>query len=418
MKLAIKINSQKVYATIIAYMVSFLPLITLVNGITGEMGGITAWDSYIFVALLLGMLLIGFVSLVHERNNLRIDCFIVLAFFVCSYLSSIVLFPQNSKYLFSDLTDFFGNPVYSIFLLSLPGYFFARHLRNYPLFCSIMRKFAYVVVGLSIIVFFFMKNSFATQYLSFSYNMLLHLLFLLFYKPKKGRVWHIAIVVLGVFVFVVGGARGALVSFIVCCVVYFLVTRRQVIQNIVITIIASGGICVFVILKNEILALLLPLLTKMNINSRTIRMMLASEMLNNSGRDEIAEEVIKNINIFGHGMMGDRVVCSGVYAHNLFLELICDFGVILGSALSFIIVVVVAVGVIRKIEHNQPWIILLLSTGFLKLMLSGSFFDFEPAFFVLMGLCANSLAENRADYEELKESLATDNTDIFKKMRD
>lgn len=408
MRMIVKIEPQKVYASIIAYMLSFLGLITLVNSINNEIGLVTALDSYIFISILLGMFLVGFYTLLRENNKPQVDCFLVPAFFVCSYLLSMVWFPQNSRYLFTSLTDFLGNPIYTLFVLSLPGYIFARHLKDYSLFCSIMRKYAYVVVVLSVVVFLFMRDSFATQYMSFSYNMLLHLLFLIFYKPKKGKVWHNIIVALGVFVFVVGGARGALISFVVCCVAYILITRKRTIQNAVVTIIASGGVCAFFVMKNEILTLILPLLTKMGIDSRNIKMILASELMDSSGRNDIAEEVAKNINVFGHGMMGDRVVCSGLYAHNLFLELICDFGIILGFVLSLLITVVVVVGVLRKIKSNQAWIVLLLSTGFLKLMLSGSFLGLEPAFYVLMGLCANSFMENKADDEVVKENVCAD----------
>lgn len=404
----IEIYPQKVYASIIAYMISFLPLITLVNGVTGWIGFSTSWDSYICILILLCMYIIGLYLLLFKGTRPRVDCLILLAVLVCLYLSSKVCFPENGKYLFTDLTDFFGNPLYTIFLLSLPGYFFARNLSDYTLFCNIMRKYAYVIVGLSVIVFFFMRDSFVTQYLSFSYNMLLHLLFLVFYKPQKGLVWHRIIVALGVFVFVVGGARGALASFIVCFAAYFLMTKRHMIKNIAITVTAGCGVSVFMIMKNEILALLLPLLTEMNIDSRTIKMMLASDILDSSGRDGIAEKVIDNLNILGHGMMGDRVICSGLYAHNLFLELMCDFGIILGAVLSLIIVAVIVIGVLRKVKCNQPWIILLLSTGFLKLMLSSSYLDVEPAFYILMGLCVNSFLESSAGGQIIKENSCVD----------
>ena len=403
MKMEIRINPQKIYASIIAYMMSFLSLITLINGISNEIGVVTELDSYLFVVILLVLFLIGFYSLLFENFKSRVDCLIILVFFVSAYLFSLVWFPRNSKYLFTALTDFFGNPLYTLFVLSLPGYLFARYLRDYSLFCRTMKRYAYIVVGLSIIVFFFMKNSFATQYLSFSYNMLLHLLFLVTYKPKKGILWHNIVVVLGVFVFVVGGSRGALLSFAICCVAYILITRRHTIKSLIITIIAGSGVCVFLIMKNQILASLLFLLTKMNIDSRTIRMMLADEMLSSSERNEIANELIKNINVFGHGIAGDRVVGSGVYAHNLFLELIFDFGVIFGTALSITIIAIVAVGVLRKIKNNQAWMVLLLSTGLLKLMLSGSFLDLEPAFYVLIGLCVNSFMENRLDQKVVEK---------------
>lgn len=401
MKMKIEINPQKVYAAILAYMISFLSLITLVNGITGAIGWDTALDSYIFFAILIGLFLIGICSLLFENIKTRVDCLIVFAFFICAYLFSLILFPQNSKYLFTTPTDFFGNPIYTLFVLSLPGYLFARYLKDYTLFCSIMRKYAYVVVILSVIVFFFMRDSFSAQYLSFAYNMLFHLLLLVFYKPKRGRILHYIIVVFGIFVFVIGGARGALVAFVVCCVAYILLANKRTIKKILLTVSAGIVACVFMIMKNEILALLVPWLTKMNINSRTIEKMLASEMWNSSGRDEIAKELFTNINIFGHGMMGDRVLCSGLYAHNMFLEIICDFGIILGVVLSLTIIVVIAVGVLKKTQRNQAWIILLVSTGFLKLMLSGSFLNIEPAFYVLMGFCVNSFMENKAEDDKV-----------------
>lgn len=393
----IKICSQKIYATIIAYMLSFLSLVTLINGVTNMIGWGSQWDSYVLIAILFAMYLIGFYLLMFENYKLRVDGILVFAVFVSLYLCSVLLYPQNNKYLFTTFTDFLGNPVYTIFFLSLPGYLFARNLENYSYFCAIMSRCAYIVVGLSVIVFFFMTNSFATQYLSFSYNMLLHLLFLIFFQPAKGKLWHKLITSLGAFVFVVGGARGALLSFVLCCMAYIFFTWRQTIKNTVLMIIAGCGVCIFIVMKNEMLALILPLLSKMNINSRTIKMMLAGEMLNSSGRDDIADKLLNNLNIFGHGMMGDRVICSGVYAHNLFLELIIDFGIIFGTVLSIAIITVVVGGVLRKIKQKQVWIILLLSTGFLKLMLSGSYLSLEPAFYVLMGLCVNSFMENRTN---------------------
>ena len=160
MKLKIEINPQKVYASIIAYMISFLPLVNLVNGISSEIfKSSTSWDSYMLILIFLGMFAIGFYCLVRENVNFQIDSLIVFAVFVVTYLVSILVFSQNSRYLFTSWVDFLGNPVYVIFVLSLPGYVFARHLRDYSQFCYTMRIYAYIVVILSIVVFFFAKES-------------------------------------------------------------------------------------------------------------------------------------------------------------------------------------------------------------------------------------------------------------------
>ena len=158
MTIKIEITPQKIYAKIIAYMLSFLGLITLVNSITNEIGMASEWDSYFVIGVLLVLMLIGFYFLLCERIKSRGDCLIVFAFFVFSYLSSLVWFPQNGKYLFTTMTDFFNNPVYTLFVLSVPGYLFSRQLKDYHLFFKIMIRYAYVVVVLSAIVFLFVKN--------------------------------------------------------------------------------------------------------------------------------------------------------------------------------------------------------------------------------------------------------------------
>ena len=41
-------------------------------------------------------------------------------------------------------------------------------------------------------------------------------------------------------------------------------------------------------------------------------------------------------------------------------------------------------------------------------MLSGSFLDIEPAFYILMGLCVNSFMENLTDDKVIEENLCVD----------
>lgn len=44
-------------------------------------------------------------------------------------------------------------------------------------------------------------------------------------------------------------------------------------------------------------------------------------------------------------------MCSGMYAHNLFLEFVCKFKILFELALS--IIIVVAVGVLRGIKNDD-----------------------------------------------------------------
>ena len=106
-----------------------------------------------------------------------------------------------------------------------------------------------------------------------------------------------------------------------------------------------------------------------------------------SGRLEIQKELIRQIKInpFGYGLGGDRVF-TGWYAHNIFLELIVQFGIFIGGFLCVFLVYIVISSLRKARAEMQILSILLLfiCTGLIKLLISGSYL-IEPYFFLLLG---------------------------------
>lgn len=387
-------NVQKVYALTIAYMLSFLAFLNLGNAVLNRIGFYTTLDTVILYGLLLGLVCVGFFLSVMEGKAFCFDDLCVLAFFVLAFLISGLMHPENEEYLFTSWLDYSRNPVYVLFLYTLPGYYFARRLRHYEYFKQIMLIFSYAVVILSVIVYFAAKDSAAMQYMTFSYNMLTQLLFLCMYPPEKKKLLHYSMTIVGMVVFVVGGARGAMLSMIFTLALVFLLrnqnTKRSVLYGL---LIVAAGIA-FAFFKNQLFLLLSDLLDRYSINSRTFRLLLNGELLNDSHRMVLYTKTFANTGFLGAGVMSDRVR-FGIYPHNLFLELWYHHGWLVGSVLIAAICICLGCAVRKKNRPEWMLILLMLPCGFMKLMLTGSYLNQEPAFYVLLGLCMNSLLRGR-----------------------
>lgn len=113
-----------------------------------------------------------------------------------------------------------------------------------------------------------------------------------------------------------------------------------------------------------------------------------------NGRSEIytfAVQAINNSPIIGNGIYFDRGFAA--YAHNVFLELFVDFGIIIGllTSLSLIICSYRMLVVSKKNSDNCFTIALILIFCVIgELLFSGSYLR-EPMFWFLIGLFCNSL---------------------------
>lgn len=90
--------------------------------------------------------------------------------------------------------------------------------------------------------------------------------------------------------------------------------------------------------------------------------------------------------ILPKGLFFDRVILGGVYAHNYFLELLIDFGTVIGSVLSIksMIFLWKTYRCSIRSDITSLYLVILFSC-LLRYLLSGSFFT-EPLFYLGVGL--------------------------------
>lgn len=346
-------------------------------------------DTLFCYAALAAMIL---ASLKQLHFQIKIDALLLILVFALAYALSYSLGAGNETYMFTEWTDFAGNPVYLLFVFSLPAYVFMRYITDYERLFEICRHFSVIAVFCSLgsFVLMFSRDT-QPEYMSFSYNLLLGTIFSSIYFFEKRKVLPLIAAIIGVLLIFFVGARGPLACYIFGVGVYFLMSKASTVKKLLLVFsLLSVGLIVIVLWEQMLLSMKTSV-DSLGISSRTIDLLLNGEISSTSGRGEIQQKIIEGFTLFGQGLYGDRVVGDNHYSHNLIIELISQWGFLLGT------MIVVALGVLffkgfRTKNTNLRLIILtLFSASVVKLMLSESYLAHNAVFFALIAACVNSL---------------------------
>lgn len=173
--------------------------------------------------------------------------------------------------------------------------------------------------------------------LSFGYDVLIYALVFLYcaLESRKFSDWVGASIGLGMIV--AGGSRGPFLDIAIFVVLYLILKLEKSKKKIWIILGVSIGAVVLLLTYEYILLAIAAILNTFNISSRFITKMLQGSIADTTSRNEIWAAAINMIkeNPFGYGAMGSRHVISQfiyvAHPHQIFLELLIDFGVFFGS---------------------------------------------------------------------------------------
>ena len=104
------------------------------------------------------------------------------------------------------------------------------------------------------------------------------------------------------------------------------------------------------------------------------------------------------MNLIGYGLYGDRIITTAIghaYAHNLFIELLINHGMIIGTIVIGLILYLIIHSFVKAKGDMWIYIIVFIPSGFVALMFSASYLNQIPVLYGLLGLCVNILASNR-----------------------
>lgn len=316
----------------------------------------------------------------------KVKLLIIYIIFVLIFLVHYLLFPENLLYL-KEL-------VFPLFFMGLPAFVYSLTIDNWTILKQMMKKAGLIVFlfgAFQSILIFTGQVTLGSYSMSLSYYMLLPTLLFLDEFLNKFSMKAFLLSIVSIIIILALGSRGPILSIIIF--VFLMLIRSSSKFSFKKTFIYGTFISIslfIIIFFKQILVFLDNLLLNFGIQSRTIRLFLREDLYL-SGRDSLYQAVIDGISnkpVLGLGIGGDRLVNNGSYVHNLFLEIQANYGVIFGTIVGVLIVMLIIKALFVKNKELYSLIIIWLSLGFVPLMVSSSYLT-DLRFWILMGLIVN-----------------------------
>lgn len=396
---AIQLRQQKYISLTICLFIALPTVIHFFNICFNFIFSQFIWDTIVIYGI---VMIFSVISIFFVLQNLRTDNVILGYLFSIVYLFSFIFFTDNRIHMFTLFSDLLRNPFYILFLFSMPLYFYMRAIINYQLLFSFLSITAKITVIGGLIIFYLSitKGGFEIQYMQFSYNLLFGTCFCFYDYFKERKLSSLLFAIFGAMIIFIAGARGPVVcigSYILLYIIFNSIKYKARTLSIaaffvvILTYISSNFYTIAVNLNVYLMGL--------GLHSRTIEKILQNTALDLSGRDVIQVKLIKYIleNPFlGQGMFGDRVITQQLlgrssYAHNFFIEVLTQYGSILGLIVICAVLFIILRGLLMQQDPlHKNLILLFIPSGLTKLMISGSYLQ-EMYFFLLLGAAVNAI---------------------------
>ena len=138
---------------------------------------------------------------------------------------------------------------------------------------------------------------------------------------------------------------------------------------------------------------IIPIASSLGFSTRVFDSILDGRMMDiseSSGRDDIWNILTKAIEDdfsgFGYGWLGDRLLLpDGIYSHNFELEILVQFGVIIGGGILLLLLVLLFKSYYQtKKSSSRKFWLLMLFVGLVELQLSKTYIT-HNLLFVMIG---------------------------------
>lgn len=266
--------------------------------------------------------------------------------YVFSFLAIIVialnfaLFPENYQ---------FPSTVNTFVLLCFPLFVVGSIIDDFAKLKAFVRPVCYIIsifiVGLLLLSLsgkIVLLNEWGNEGYSmgFGNSCALPAMFMIWFFLEDKKIIHLLLSVLIVLGIISFGSRGPLVSLVVFSIVYYSILNLR--KN---PLMVFGGFFICLILffnLNSVLGGIGQLLNSLGIHSRTINLIFSGEQeLHMSNRDVMADQLMSILDQSPLEVRGINAEWNvlGIYAHNIFLEIFFQFGLILGSLVLLYILI-------------------------------------------------------------------------------
>lgn len=393
------------YIALLLTMLLIVPQLNYyLNGVGQQLFGWKSISMYFYLPLLLCTF--KAYSLLPSLSNsiIRNITFITLVLSGIAY----VIYPEIRTALI--VSDY--NPAYSqllqLVLFGLPALLLVAENKRWDLVLKYSAYASIVMIPLSFLTYYASAKTIELvhiDYMPISYNVLTAVCICNTYGILKKNPLLVIESFVGFLFILVVGARGALL----CAILYYVIFYYRHFKNngknnrIVILILLLCLFGLFYVVMEKVTNSI----TSGSLYSRNLSFMSGTDFFTMDDRAEIQDAIKSAIEEFplGYGLFGDRyaMVKGGLppsYSHNILIEIVCDFGVILGP-LMILYLLMRIFKVLRK-KNSIPELevfICVLPIGFFKLFMSDSFI-MDVGFWIILGIIlGNRLLYNNSEYE-------------------
>lgn len=325
-----------------------------------------------------------------------------------TYLAFILLFCINIIIYstpYSEMLDI----SFWFFLICLPSMFYILALEDRKILLELMLRSKYLQSFMGIILGIYIVSKDFHYDMVFSYLLIVPVILLLheFIFIKK-RISDLLIVLVISFFIIAIGSRGPLISiyiYIVLALLYSNKTEAKNLKNIILLVIVVSLSLIILFNYMRILEQLELFLSKIGIISRTIFLLKGEYHDISTGRYDFYTIIFNKLTespFIGFGIGGDRVLLDGTYPHNIFLEILTNFGWLAGIPICLMFTSISVQGFFRKNkEHDKQLWIMFFCIGFVPILMSGSYWT-SYLFWMFIGICLVNLFETNKKNDFIK----------------
>ena len=387
----IKINKCQIFKLMIIIIWSFNTIINYAAVFMGKFPVLgTILQDYTPAILIIILSLINYKIILNSLT--KIDYCIVFIVVTCIIITVLVDSFKNiyfREYIYDLL--FTCIPIYIItvcYIKRLLNTRFIQMLEYNSCLCIISVILAFSFSNVTAAV---QDTWMSNQYIA--YLMLPHVLLLISSQFSRFNFIKFFIMNMGIIYIILQGNRGTLIciaSLFCMLMLYKLKNNKNNIlkQSIALSVFSIIG-CYFN-LFNSILAYLENFAESNGYSTRIFMLFNGNfqQIEFDSGRSYLQNILIENLmyNPYGFGLGADKYFV-GEYAHNVFLEILFEFGIILGTPIVVFIIGLTIVNAFALYKNWESWVFfsLLFSISIVKLCISGTYIT-DPFFFAYIAM--------------------------------
>ena len=399
-----KIKMERVYYSLLCLYINILPIMDLISDIYVLIGA--RFDNKSMVQNILYAMLIPLLLVLNGNFALNklIRLLLALILSICVFGISVLATPDIKPMIIHTYITFCILVVFTVF--------FICQIENFGMFLHYIEGYYLLLMIYSLTVLLVKKKLPHGYSMSFSYNTFFIAGIALLMGLKNKSLYRLVIFTVVLFTNLIAGARGALlcdlILFLLVLIVLLYNTAdiKKILRTIMILATGFAGVLIVPILAQNLYE---------KYPSRTLELLANRRITVLSGRQIFYESLSNTIlqePIRFRGVLADRVFMAGIsgisingdnmttYAHNFFLELFFQFGLLFGCIILMFVLIKMGKSLIWIIRNNSMdiyfTIVFLVSFSYAvgQLMFSGSYLICSSTGYLIASLIMSRRLEN------------------------